>query len=101
MSENGSFGVCDTTANIIAYLTGCSAATSVLGNQFILTDTTSGIVILDTTINIDSVALNSLVPGTYYLTATNLDNGCTANDTFNINDTTLNVAPSLAALSAT
>ena len=49
-----------TTTDITAYLNGCSSLGPVLGTQYVLTDSTLGIVLLDTTLSVDSVVLPSL-----------------------------------------
>lgn len=78
---NGSIGLCGvTTTDITAYFNGCDYATPTLGTQYTLTDSL-GASLLNTNSMLDSVVLPSLGAGTYYLSALNLDNGCTANDT--------------------
>ena len=83
-SYNGLTGVCGSnTINITASLNGCSSGTQSIGTQYILSDN-SGTTLLNTTLLADSVLLPSIGVGTYYLSALNFDNGCTAIDTFNI-----------------
>jgi len=83
-SYGGSMGLCGVTStDITAYLSGCSFPAQTIGTQYILTDNL-GATLLDTTLFVDSVVLSTLGAGTYYLSALNYDNGCTANDTFTI-----------------
>ena len=89
-SYGGSMGLCGTTTatTITAYLSGCSYPSQVLGTEYILTDNL-GATLLNSTLFVDSVVLPNLGAGTYYLSALNYDNGCTANDTFIIATNTL------------
>lgn len=83
-SYGGSMGLCGvTTTDITAYLSGCSSPVQTIGTQYTLTDN-FGATLLNSTLFVDSVVLPSLGAGTYYLSALNYDNGCTANDTFTI-----------------
>ena len=80
-SYSGSMGLCGvTTTNITAYLNACSYPSQVLGTEYVLTDAL-GTILLNSTLFVDSVVLPPLGVGTYYLSALNYDNGCTANDT--------------------
>ena len=83
-SYSGSMGLCGVaTTNLTAYLNGCAYPNPVLGTEYILTDNL-GVILLSSTLFVDSVVLPSLGAGTYYLSALNYDNGCTATDTITI-----------------
>ncbi len=93
-SYNGSFVLCGglTNAFITAFVQGCAVLGPTLGTNYLLTDASNNTILLDSIAPTTAMPLPPLVVGTYYLSSTNLDNGCVGFDTFDITAGLLNVS---------
>ena len=87
ITYSGFIGYCGSGgANITAYLNSCSPSS--VNNQFTLTDI-SGVQIDQSVLSSDSNSYSGLLAGQYILQITNLNNNCSAVDTFTITANTI------------